>query len=85
MLEAALSFLTGVLLAIAFLIRENSKEKAKDKLHELELEDSKLKAEQDAVSKDKTILKEQLKELGEIQAPSLQDSDIEKYWNKDKK
>lgn len=85
MLEAVLSFLTGVLLAIAFLIRENSKEKAKDKLKELESEDSELKTKQDVVSQDKARLKEQLKELEEIQAPVLQDSEIEKYWNKDKK
>lgn len=85
MLETALSFLTGVLLAIAFIIRENSKEKAKDKLHELELEDSKLKTKQDELLKDKVSLKKELKGLEEIQAPSLQDSDIENYWNKDKK
>lgn len=85
MLEVVLSFLTGILLAIAFIFRENSKEKVKDKLQELELEDSKLKTKQDVISKNKNTLKEQLKELEEIQAPVLQDSEIEKYWNKDKK
>ena len=55
------------------------------KYAELNKKDNQLQAEQQIIQKNKQELKSQLEELEKYQAPSLEDSQIENYWNKDKK
>lgn len=82
MIGILLSILTGVLAAIFVIKKENEKLKNKEKLHELEVEDAKLETIQVSIEQEKDTVAKQLEELDKVQAPSLEDSEIENYWNK---
>ncbi len=82
MIGIILSILTGAFAALFIIKKENEKLKNKEKLHDIELKDAKLEVIQEQVKKDKVRISKKLKELEDTQAPSLDDSEIEKYWNK---
>jgi hypothetical protein len=82
MIGIILSILTGVFAALFIIKKENEKLKNKQKLHDIELKDAKLEVVQEQVNQDKVKVSKKLKELEDTQAPSLNDSEIEKYWNK---
>lgn len=85
MFEILFSISFGVVAAIVLILKENQKLRAKEKLNELDKKDNQLQAEQQIIQKNKQELKSELEELEKHQAPSLEDSQIENYWNKDKK
>lgn len=82
MIGILLSILTGILAAIFVIKKENEKLKNNELIHDLEVEDSKLKTKQEEIVKQKNTLNRELEELDKIQAPNLEDSQIENYWNK---
>jgi hypothetical protein len=82
MIGIILSILTGILAAMVVIKKENQKLKNKERLHEIEVEDAKLETKQESIKLEKNNLATKLEELDKNQAPSLQDSEIEKYWNK---
>lgn len=82
MIGIILSILTGILAAMVVIEKENQKLKNKERLHEIEVEDAKLETKQESIKLEKNNLATKLEELDKNQAPSLQDSEIEKYWNK---
>lgn len=82
MLEILLSIIAGIVAAFFVIKKENDVLKNKEKLHELELEDTKLQAEQTQIQKDKSNTLKQLQELEKKQAPALSDSEIEDFWRK---
>lgn len=82
MLEIVLSCLAGVTAALLVIYRENGKLKRDKKIHDAEVEDARLETKQEQVKNDKAVLKKKLKELDNSQAPSLEDKEIENYWNK---
>ena len=82
MLEIVLSCLAGVTAALLVIYRENGKLKRDKKIHDAEVEDARLETKQEQVKNDKAVVKKKLKELDNSQAPSLEDKEIENYWNK---
>ncbi len=82
MIGILLSILTGILAAIFVIKKENEKLKNNELIHDLEVEDSKLETKQEEIVKQKNTLNRELEELDKIQAPNLEDSQIENYWNK---
>lgn len=82
MIGILVSILTGILAAMVVIKKENEKLKNKEKLHDIEIEDAKLETKQESIKLEKDTLINKLEELDKTQAPSLQDSEIEKYWNK---
>jgi F0F1-type ATP synthase assembly protein I len=81
MTQAIISLLIGFFAGLLLVLRENRKEK----INKLDKEDNDLKIDQAIIKEKKENIKEELKELDNHQAPSLQDSEIEDYWNKGKK
>jgi septal ring factor EnvC (AmiA/AmiB activator) len=86
MTEILLSLLVGVCGAFFLILKQNSELKKKEKLHDIELKDVKLKTKQEQITQDSEKLKRQLEELDKpIEAIPLSDSEIENFWNRNKK
>jgi len=70
--------------AILALLKINKNLRSKNKLKDLEVEDAKLKTEQEFLKKQKDALK---KELGKpkIESKDLSDQEIEEFWKNRKK
>ncbi len=82
--QILLALFSGMGLAILLILKENKKLKSDKKLHDIEVEDAQLSANQKNIEDKKQEVKKELKELEKNQAPDLEDDKIEKYWN-DKK
>lgn len=84
MTQILLSLGAGVIAALVLILRENSKLKSKQKLHDLEVKDEGLKTQQSEIKKQKEVLKKELGGLSKAAEAgakqNISDSEIEKFW-----
>lgn len=71
--------------ALALLFKQNRKLKSEKKLHDIAVEDARLKERQDAVAHNKESVKRNMENLKKDTARDMSDSEIEDFWNKENK
>ena len=80
--DLIVTFLVGLIGAVAILLRRNRDLESDNKLNEIKVEDAKLETKQDFIVQQKKELERTLDDISKIQSEDLSDEEIVEYWSK---
>jgi hypothetical protein len=80
--DLIVTFLVGLIGAVAILLRRNRDLESDNRLNEIKVEDAKLETKQDFIVQQKKELERTLDDISKIQSEDLSDEEIVEYWSK---